>query len=61
LCHSINEAWQAGYDAPCAHGVPDPAECESCRLKPEEIARLVVLLAGMRATAAAESDTAAAA
>ncbi|MGW6292425.1 hypothetical protein [Streptomyces sp. NPDC055058] len=43
ICHTPVEAFQAGYDEPCEHGVPDPADCPGCRLTDSEIARLAVL------------------
>lgn len=43
ICRTADDAWQAGYDAPCEHGVADPTACSSCALTPAEIARLVIL------------------
>lgn len=43
MCRTFEEAFQAGWDAPCEHGVPNPVDCPRCRLTPEEIAVLVVL------------------
>lgn len=43
ICLTADDAWQAGYDAPCEHGETDPTACPRCALTPEEIARLAVL------------------
>lgn len=43
ICLTAEDAWQAGWDAPCEHGVPDPNDCPRCALTAEEIARLVIL------------------
>jgi hypothetical protein len=43
ICRTPEEAWQAGWDEPCEHGVPDPVDCEHCRLTPEEAVRLAAL------------------
>lgn len=43
MCRTPEEAFQAGWDAPCEHGVPDPVDCPGCRLKPEEITRIAIL------------------
>lgn len=50
LCRTPEDAWRAGWEAPCEHGA-DPTACGRCRLRPEEIARLTVLLAGLATTA----------
>jgi hypothetical protein len=44
ICLTADEAFQAGFDAPCEHQVPDPAACPDCRLTTAEIRRLAVLL-----------------
>lgn len=44
ICRTPEEALQAGLDAPCEHGIPNPVDCPKCRLTPEEIAFLVGLL-----------------
>lgn len=41
---TADEAWAAGWDAPCAHGFPDLRDCGDCRLTPAEIGSLAVLL-----------------
>ncbi|MEV7422817.1 hypothetical protein [Streptomyces sp. NPDC091212] len=43
FCRTPDDAFQAGYDAPCEHGL-SPVDCEHCRLTIAEIGRLVVLL-----------------
>lgn len=43
ICRTPDEAFQAGYDAPCEHQLPDPTQCPDCRLTDAEIARLAVL------------------
>lgn len=43
ICLTADDAWRAGYDAPCEHGHADPTACQRCALTPEEIARLAVL------------------
>lgn len=53
---TFEDAFQAGWDAPCEHGIPDPVDCPRCRLTPEEITRLAILLGPvMRARAAEQS------
>jgi len=47
VCRTADEAWAAGYDAPCDHGIPNPTDCPDCRLRPEEIGRFAVLLKGL--------------
>jgi len=42
ICRTTDEAWQAGWDAPCEHGL-GPGDCPDCALTPGEIARLVML------------------
>lgn len=52
ICRTPEEAWQAGWDEPCQHGVPDITQCPACRLTEAEIGRLAVLLGpGLRAAA----------
>lgn len=43
ICRTADEAYQAGYEAPCDHGI-DPVQCPKCCLTEEEIGRLAVLL-----------------
>jgi hypothetical protein len=43
MWRTLEEAFQAGWDAPCEHGIPNPTECPDCRLTPEEIRWLVAL------------------
>ncbi|GAA2107566.1 hypothetical protein [Streptomyces synnematoformans] len=43
MCRTPDEAFQAGWDAPCEHGVPVPDDCPRCRLTGAEIGRLAVL------------------
>lgn len=43
ICQSVDDAWHAGYDAPCTHGIADPTACDRCALTPAEIARLAIL------------------
>jgi hypothetical protein len=60
ICRTPEEAFQAGWDAPCEHGIPNPVDCEHCRLKPEEITRLAALLGpSLRAAARAAEQAAA--
>ncbi|HEY5832424.1 hypothetical protein [Streptomyces sp.] len=42
ICRTADEAWQAGWDAPCEHGL-GPGDCPRCALTAEEIARLAIL------------------
>lgn len=44
ICRTADDAFRAGWEAPCEHGIPDPAACDDCRLTPEETVRLAVLL-----------------
>lgn len=44
ICRTPEEAFQAGLDAPCEHGIPNPNECSRCELTDAEIAYLVTLL-----------------
>lgn len=43
VCMTPEEAFQAGWDEPCTHGVADPTKCPSCRLTEAEIGQLAVL------------------
>ena len=43
ICRTPDQAFQAGYDEPCVHQVPNPSDCPDCRLTDDEIARLAVL------------------
>jgi hypothetical protein len=43
MCRTFEEAFQAGWDAPCEHNVPNPVDCPGCRLTPEEAAALALL------------------
>lgn len=42
-CRTVADAWQAGWDEPCEHGVLDLADCGHCALTMAEISRLVLL------------------
>ncbi|MGW3152697.1 hypothetical protein [Streptomyces sp. NPDC001089] len=46
ICRTADEAFQAGWDQPCDHGL-NPDGCPTCGLTDAEIARLVVLLSGL--------------
>ncbi|MFJ5532378.1 hypothetical protein [Streptomyces sp. NPDC093261] len=48
MCQTPEEAFRAGYEEPCEHGIHPVPECPECRLTPGEIARLAVLLRGLR-------------
>ncbi|WP_406730776.1 hypothetical protein [Streptomyces sp. NBC_01794] len=43
VCRTAEEAFWAGYNAPCEHDVPDPNDCPYCRLTDAEIGRMTVL------------------
>ena len=43
ICRTPEEAFQAGWDEPCEHNVPDPTRCPQCRLSEAEIRRLAIL------------------
>ncbi|MEW2636450.1 hypothetical protein AB0903_33640 [Streptomyces sp. NPDC048389] len=43
ICRTPREAFEAGFTAPCEHGVRPP-DCARCRLTEAEIGRLAVLL-----------------
>ncbi|MFJ9377754.1 hypothetical protein [Streptomyces sp. NPDC101455] len=59
ICLSADEAFEAGFKAPCEHLVPDPNDCPRCRLTEAEIRRLVVLLRSDPLTAASAPAAAA--
>lgn len=59
ICRTPQEAFEAGFNAPCEHLVPDPNDCPRCRLTEAEIRRLAVLLRRRPQTAAESSETAA--
>lgn len=44
ICRTPEDAWQAGWDAPCEHGIADITQCPACRLTPAEIGRIAILL-----------------
>ena len=44
MCQTPEEAFQAGWEAPCEHDIADPNDCPQCRLTPEEIARIALLM-----------------
>ncbi|MEV6544431.1 hypothetical protein [Streptomyces sp. NPDC051665] len=44
VCLSVDQAFEAGFEEPCQHLVPDPNDCPDCRLTEAEIRRLAVLL-----------------
>ncbi|MEU3253172.1 hypothetical protein [Streptomyces sp. NPDC006997] len=46
VCLTPDEAFEAGFNEPCQHGLSDPEDCPRCRLSDAEIGRLVVLLSG---------------
>lgn len=50
ICRTADEAFQAGWDEPCDHGL-DPGECSACCLTDAEIARLVLLLSDLASPA----------
>lgn len=53
---TFEDAFQAGWDSPCEHDVPNPVDCPECRLTPEEITRLAALHGPyLRESSAAES------
>lgn len=51
ICRTAEEAFRAGWDAPCEHGESDPDECRHCELTDTEVAKLLVLLSGLIAPA----------
>jgi hypothetical protein len=58
-CLTPDEAFEAGFNEPCQHGIPDPEDCQRCRLTDAEICRLVVLLQGALAPQVQDATTAA--
>lgn len=58
ICRTADEAFQAGFEEPCEHQVPDPEDCPQCRLTEAEIGRLVVLLRRDPAVPAARTTAA---
>lgn len=56
MIRTFEEAFQQGYDAPCEHGVPDPNDCPSCKLTPEEITRLALVWGPSLRAAAARAE-----
>ncbi|MFE3855265.1 hypothetical protein ACFXPN_29555 [Streptomyces griseorubiginosus] len=44
ICLTPQQAFEAGFEEPCEHQVPDPNDCPTCRLTGAEIRRLAVLL-----------------
>lgn len=46
ICHSPEDAFRAGWEEPCDHAFPEPADCPQCGLTDAEIASLAVLLRG---------------
>lgn len=60
ICRTAADAFQAGWDAPCEHHIPDPGDCPECALTDAEIAQLVVLLAGLATPSPATTGQAAA-
>lgn len=58
ICRTPDEAFEAGFEEPCEHQVPDPEDCPKCRLTEAEIGRLVVLLRSDPATTAARTTAA---
>ncbi|MEU9387166.1 hypothetical protein AB0D38_42295 [Streptomyces sp. NPDC048279] len=58
ICLTVDDAFQTGFDEPCEHQVPNPADCAKCRLTEAEIRRLAVLV---NAASATSSETPAAA
>lgn len=44
ICRTPEEAFQAGWERPCEHGVPDVNDCPDCRLTDDEITQIVALL-----------------
>jgi hypothetical protein len=58
ICRTPEEAFQAGLEQPCEHGVHPMPRCPKCRLTEAEIADIAVLL-GSHLTPAAHSGEAA--
>lgn len=42
ICRTAEDAWQAGWNAPCEHGRPLDG-CDQCALTADEITRLAAL------------------
>ncbi|MFJ4551018.1 hypothetical protein ACIP4X_17625 [Streptomyces sp. NPDC088817] len=59
ICRTAADAFQAGWDAPCEHKVPDPGDCPDCALTDTEIAQLAVLLRGLGIPSSATTGQAA--
>lgn len=59
VCRTPQEAFEAGLNARCRHGVARQPECRDCRLTEAEIGALVVLLKGMRERRTQRSESAA--
>lgn len=59
ICLTPEQAFEAGFEEPCEHLVPDPNDCPKCCLSGAEIRRLVVLLHSGLATDAGARTTAA--
>ena len=58
VCMTVEEAFEAGLNEPCDHGMP-PAGCPRCQLTEAEIGRLVVLLRGAMTSQPKDAKTAA--
>lgn len=58
ICRTPEEAYRAGREEPCEHGIQPMRTCPKCRLTPEEIADLVVLLRPYLPSAAHGSEAA---
>lgn len=59
MCRTPEEAFRAGWEAPCEHGVQNPGDCSGCRLTQEEIARIALLMRPYMNPAETGSSTAA--
>lgn len=59
ICRTPEEAFQAGWDSLCEHGVPDPADCPGCRLTPDETTRIAALMRPYLRNAEPASESAA--
>ncbi|MFE5369201.1 hypothetical protein [Streptomyces mirabilis] len=58
ICRTPEEAWQAGLELPCEHGVRPLPECPDCRLTEAEIADLAVLLGSYLRPTSRDSEAA---
>lgn len=58
LCRTPEEAFRAGLEAPCEHGVHPMPACRDCRLTEAEIADYAVLLGSHLAPASPDSEAA---